>query len=173
MSSAKKKKLKKEREETLLFLRGHRPWGKVTLSEFWFSLHLFWLLSHVQLFVTSWTVAHQAPLSMGFPRQEYQSGLPFPSRGDLPSPRIEPPSPASGGRFFTTSTTWEARSHSKWSLNSLLLSLIVVMQEPRERGKEKSPYLYCGKTPLRPAASGMLRVRVWALYSEALDKNMM
>ena len=45
--------------------------------------------SHVQLFVTLWTVAHQAPLSMGFPRQEYWSGLPFPSSGNLPHPGIE------------------------------------------------------------------------------------
>ena len=44
------------------------------------------LLSHVRLFVTPWTVAHQAPPSMGFPRQEYWSGLPFPSPGDLPDP---------------------------------------------------------------------------------------
>ena len=52
------------------------------------------LLSHVRLFVTPWTVAHQAPLSMGFSRQEYWSGLPFPSPGDLPDPDIEPRSPA-------------------------------------------------------------------------------
>ena len=52
------------------------------------------LLSHVQLFVTSWTVAHQAPLSMGFSRQEHWSGLPFPSPGDLPNPGIEPRYPA-------------------------------------------------------------------------------
>ena len=51
-------------------------------------------LSRVQLFVTPWTVAHQAPLSMGFSRQEYWSGLPFPSPGDLPNPGIEPGSPA-------------------------------------------------------------------------------
>ena len=51
-------------------------------------------LSRVQLFATLWTVAHQAPLSMGFSRQEYWSGLPFPSPGDLPSPGIEPGSPA-------------------------------------------------------------------------------
>ena len=51
-------------------------------------------LSHVQLFVTPWTVAHQAPLSMGFSRQEYWSGLPFPSPRDLPDPGIEPRSPA-------------------------------------------------------------------------------
>ena len=52
------------------------------------------LLSRVRLFVTPWTVAYQAALSMGFSRQEYWSGLPFPSPGDLPSPRIEPRSPA-------------------------------------------------------------------------------
>ena len=50
------------------------------------------LLSCVQLFVTPWTVAYQAPLSMGFSRQEYWSGLP--SLGDLPDPGIEPGSPA-------------------------------------------------------------------------------
>ena len=52
------------------------------------------LLSHVRLFATSWTVAHQAPPSMGFFRQEYWSGLPFPSPGDLLDPGIEPRSPA-------------------------------------------------------------------------------
>ena len=51
-------------------------------------------LSHVQLFAAPWTVAHQAPPSMGFSRQEYWSGLPFPSPGDLPDPGIEPRSPA-------------------------------------------------------------------------------
>ena len=49
-----------------------------------------------------WTIAFQAPLSMGFPRQEYWSGLPFPSPGDLPRPGIEPTSPALAARFFTT-----------------------------------------------------------------------
>ena len=50
-------------------------------------------LSRVQLFVTPWTVAYQALPSMGFSRQEYWSGLPFPSPGDLPNPGIEPGSP--------------------------------------------------------------------------------
>ena len=47
-------------------------------------------LSRVRLFATLWTVARQAPLSMGFSRQEYWSGLPFPSPGDLPKPGIKP-----------------------------------------------------------------------------------
>ena len=50
-------------------------------------------LSHVRIFATPGSVACQAPLSMGFPRQEYWSGLPFPPQGDLLSPRIEPASP--------------------------------------------------------------------------------
>ena len=56
----------------------------------------------VQLSATPWTVAHQAPLSMGFSRQDYWSGLPFPSPGDLPDPGIEPTSPALAGGFLTT-----------------------------------------------------------------------
>ena len=52
------------------------------------------LLSRVRPFATPWTVAYQAPLSMGFSRQEYWSGLPFPSPGDLPDPGIKPGSPA-------------------------------------------------------------------------------
>ena len=51
--------------------------------------------SHVQLFVTLWSVTHHAPLSMGFSRQEYWNGFPCPPPGDLPSPGIEPRSPSS------------------------------------------------------------------------------
>ena len=74
---------------------------------------LLLLLSHfspVLLYVTPWTIAYQAPLSMGFSRQEYWSGLPSPSPGNLPNPGIEPTSlmsPALAGRFFTTRATWE------------------------------------------------------------------
>ena len=60
--------------------------------------------------VSPLTVAHQAPLSMGFSRQEYWSGLPCPAPGDLPDPGIKPVSlvsPALAGGFFTTSATWE------------------------------------------------------------------
>ena len=59
-------------------------------------------LSRVQLSATQWTIAHQALLSMGFPRQEYWSGLPFPSPGDLPDPEIKPGSQALPGGFFIT-----------------------------------------------------------------------
>ena len=75
--------------------------------------------SCVWLFMTLWTVASQAPLSMGFSRQEYRSGLPFPPPGDLPHPGIEPASltsPALAGRFFTTRATQ--------IYNSVLLSIV-------------------------------------------------
>ena len=71
-----------------------------------------WVISPVQLFAAPWTAAHQAPLSIAFPRQGYWSGLPFPSPGDLPDPGIKPTSlmsAASVGRFFTTGATWEAQ----------------------------------------------------------------
>ena len=61
---------------------------------------------------TLWTVAHQTPLSMGFSRQEYWSGVPCSPPGDLPNPGTEPAfltSPALAGGFFTTSFTWEAQ----------------------------------------------------------------
>ena len=67
------------------------------------------VLHHIWLFATLWTIAHQAPLFVEFSRQEYWSGLPFSSPGDLPDPGIEPVSPASpalAGEFFTTAPPW-------------------------------------------------------------------
>ena len=60
------------------------------------------VLSHVQLFATPWTVDCQAPPFMGFPRQEYWSGLPFPSPGNLPEPHMETHISCLAGGFFTT-----------------------------------------------------------------------
>ena len=71
--------------------------------------------THVWLFVTPWTTAHQVPLSMGFSSQEYWSGLPCSPPGDLLDPGIELSSlmsPVLAGQFFTTSATWEALSNS-------------------------------------------------------------
>ena len=73
-------------------------------------------------FVNPWTITCQSPLSMGFPRQEYCSGWPFPSPGDLPDPGIQPVSPVSpalAGGFFTTEpqgcseSAYVIRKHSK------------------------------------------------------------
>ena len=67
-------------------------------------------LNGVRLFATPWTVACQAPLSMGFPRQEYWSGEPLPSPRDLPNPGTEPSSLALAGGFFTAEPPGQQRT---------------------------------------------------------------
>ena len=92
---------------------------------FAYSAHVVSCFSYVRLFVTLWTVAHQAPLSMGFSRQEYWSGLPCPPPGDLPHSEMEPTSLTStalAGGFFTTSTTWETLAYSR--------DLILILSPP-------------------------------------------
>ena len=85
------------------------------------------MLSHfsrVWLFVTLGTVARQAPLSKGFSRQEYWSGLLWPASGDLPNPGIEPTfliSPVLADGFFTTSATWEATHTHTHTLQGAIL----------------------------------------------------
>ena len=82
------------------------------------------LLSRVQLFATPWIVGHQAPPSMWFPRQEYWSGLPFPSPGDLPDPGIEPESPTLQADALTyeppgkPSRNEVVSKNQNWTLNS-------------------------------------------------------
>ena len=83
--------------------------------------------SCVWLFVTPWTVACQAPLSMRFSRQEYWSGLPFPPPGDLPDPGIKPASrmsPALADRLFTTSAAGEALVNKAWVKRIVNLGVI-------------------------------------------------
>ena len=75
-------------------------------------------LSHVGLFATPWTVAYQAPLSMGFSRQEYCSGLPFPSPGDVPDPGIEPRSPALQADASTSEPPGKPCSRTRSNLNA-------------------------------------------------------
>ena len=77
------------------------------------------LLSHVRLFVTTWTVDHQAPPSMGFPRQECWSGLPFPSSGDLPDPGIKPGPPALQADSLSSEPPGES-AHGKGDINILI-----------------------------------------------------
>ena len=82
--------------------------------------------SHVWLFAIAWTVAHQVPLSMGFFKQEYWSGLPFSSPGDLPNPGIETASlmsSAFAGKFFTTSITWETQVAKFLPLLKILINV--------------------------------------------------
>ena len=88
-----------------LELRAPRP-DLIPLGKSWgTSVICVYMFSHIQFFATPWIVVHQAPLSMGFPRQEYWSRLPFPSPGDLPNPGTGPAFPVSpilAGEFFTT-----------------------------------------------------------------------
>ena len=82
------------------------------------------LLSCVQLFATPWTIACQDPLSMGFFRQDYWSGFPFPSLGDLSHPGTEAASPASAGGFFTIVPLGKYKDMSSNPQSSLCLLLI-------------------------------------------------
>ena len=81
------------------------------------------MLSCVRLFVIPWTVAHQAPLSMGFSRQEHWSRFPFPSPGDLPKPRTETSlaSPALADGFFTS---WATQEDLSYHVNQFYLKLL-------------------------------------------------
>ena len=104
-------------------------------------------LSHfscVQLFATLWAVACQAPLSMGFPRQENWSGLPYLPPGDLPNPGIEPvslASPALAGSSFTTRVTWEALSRSLLLLLLSRFSRVRLCATPQTAAHQAPPSL--------------------------------
>ena len=76
-------------------------------------------------FATPWTVARWPPLSMGFPRQEYWSGLPFPSAGNLPNSGIKPVSPMLEGGFFTT-ITWETPTNMLKPVKSILKAKFIL-----------------------------------------------
>ena len=108
--------------------------------------------SHVWLFAAPWTVASQVPLSMGFSTQEYWSGLPRPSPGELPDPGIEPMSlmsPALAGGFFTTSTTWEAHSHLDHRADEHGIKFPVSLTTTALRPRQKWPLSWtpCFKGP--------------------------
>ena len=76
-------------------------------------------LNCIQLFATTWTVSRQAPLSMGFPRQKYWSGLPFPPPGYLPNPKMEPVSPAGRQSLYYWATR-EAPYRNVWWLHTVM-----------------------------------------------------
>ena len=91
----------------------------------WSSLLFVLSLIHVWLFATPYTGACQAPLSMGFSRQECWNGLPFPPPGDLPNPKMKPASPALAGRFFTLGHlkiyfSPSCKNHSKRTYSKIL-----------------------------------------------------
>ena len=136
------------------------------------------LFSHVWLFATPWTVAHQTSLSMGFPRQEYWCGFPFPSPGDLPNPGIKPTSPALQADSLPLSHLGSPQHSTynkkpEYSLEGLMLQLKLQLFGRlmwRDNSLEKP--LMLGKTEGRRRrgdrgrdgwmASLVQRTRVWA-----------
>ena len=92
---------------------------------------------HDQLFATPWTVVHQAPLSMGFSKQEYWSGLPFPSSGDLPDPGIKPGSPAPQADTLPS----EPPGKPSWCFGSVQFSgsLVSTSLQPHELQHARPP----------------------------------
>ena len=100
-------------------------------------------LSHIRLFGTLWTVAHQALLFMGFSRHEYWSGLPFPLPGNFPNPWIKPvslTSPALACMLFTISTTWEAhaKGYTRVFVYFVLMIRFLFLAKIQGQGKEIS-----------------------------------
>ena len=93
-------------------------------------------LSHIRLFATPWTVAHQAPPSMEFSRQEYWSGSPFPSPGDLPDQRIEPGLLHCRQMFYCLSH--QQQTNSIYAMSQMFMRINAL-----EGGWELGPFLYC------------------------------
>ena len=127
--------------------------------------------SCVRLFATLWTVAHQAPLSMGFSRQEYWSGLPCPPPGDPPNPGIEPTSlmsPALAAGFFTTSAILE-------TLNTVLTvkSKAVVWVQHGRKCISCAPWWSCDwlGTVAHCTAQHQERILYWILIAQEKIKD--
>ena len=96
-----------------------------------------WLFSRCHAsFATSWTVAHQAPLSTGFSRQEYWSGLPFLPPADFPDPGVEPASPILAGRFFITELLGKSihKTYTRIKLKNILQSCLLYPQGQAQTG---------------------------------------
>ena len=136
-----------------MFFSGYKPivrigiivilWISLTTPLMCIYVVVVQLLSHVRVtcnsFATLWIAARQALLSMGFPRQEYSSGLSFPFPVDLPDPEIEPTSPSLGGRFFTTDPPGKLNGHVYFISNTLNLYLLIFAADAkhveRKQGK--------------------------------------
>ena len=120
-------------------------------------------LSHVQLFVAPQTVDHQAPLSMEFSKQEYWSGLPFPTPGDLPNPGIEPASLASpllAGGFFTNESPGKLyRANSKVQIPAPSLTHSELLKSSVSHFFP----LYCGNKPAPISRAHVQECLEWCL----------
>ena len=127
------------------------------------------MLNCVQLFATPWTIVHQVPLSMGFSRQEYWSGLPFPSPGCISDPGIKLASPALAGRFFMLSHQGSPCFLMKWSESRSVVSdsfnpgLHGPWNSPGQNTGVGSLFLLQGIFPTQGSNPGLLHCR-WILY---------
>ena len=136
-------------------------WVAISFSNAWKWKVKVKSLSRVWLFKTPWTVAHQAPLSMGFSRQEYWSGLPFPPPGDLLDPEIEPRSPVSHA-LVGSLPPWHLGSpisNSKVTKFNFVLLRRARQPFPAQSGK---PPPYCSPNTVRPSVT-----RRWTEQSQA------
>ena len=108
-------------------------------------------------FGTPWIVVHQAPLSMGFPRQESWSGLPFPSVGDLPDPGIKSTSPVLAGGFFTVKWSRKPKTHYAAAAAAKSLQSCPTLCNPMD----------C--SPLGSSVHGILQARIleWVAISSS------
>ena len=111
--------------------------------------------SPVRLFVTPWTVAHRVPLSTGFPRQEYWSGLPFPSPGDLPAPGTEPASPALAGRLSPTEPPEKSKPTGTAQINDDTPAGLPLL---KHRSDTEMTLFFLSCTPPRSPAHTLLRI---------------
>ena len=145
-------------------LRGHVCFSFRTNSKVLLCYAVLSRFSRIQLCATLRTLAHQDPLSIGFSRQEYWSGLLFPPPEDLPDPGIEPTSLTSlalPGMFFTTSATWEAQNPVEFSLYphsdlfflALFFSLYQVEDTPKLMGQPLT------RRPLRSLSHPFLQLK--------------
>ena len=145
--------------------------------------HLMWravccvlsCFSHVWLYVTPWTIAHKVPLSIGFSKQEYWSGLPFPSPGNLPDSGIKPVSlmpPALTGRDLITGTTWK---DLRWRIDSLEKTLMLKKIEGRRRGQQKMRWLDSVTDLMDMSLSKILEIvkdrEAWSAAVHGVAKN--
>ena len=120
--------------------QGSFVWDWALFLPWWYAVLSCFL--HVQLFVMLWIVACQAPLSMGFSRQEYWSGLTCPPPGNLPDPGVEFMSllfPAlAGGGSLTTNATWKAHDDRKHKLWTLINQNVILLKRIPGRKKKNS-----------------------------------
>ena len=117
-------------------------------------------LSRVRLSVTPWTVAHQAPPSMGFSRQEHWSGLPFPSPGDLPNPGIKPRSPALQADTLTSEPPGKSYREVYYALvkySFLITHLFIRFRKGLRHARHSAKHCAEGGTATLPPSSGSLR----------------